>query len=140
MTLVEVLVALTIMGLAIAGITSGLGTASLASAAHRRTVTADQVVRNYAEAIKQKVRAGGYVDCAASGSYGASTVGYTVPTGFTVSQTQPTYQQLGSSLAVDTFVAGTCPTPDQGAQSLALTASSVDGRDTENLNMIVRRP
>lgn len=100
MTLVEVLVTLMIMGLAIAGITSGLGTASLASATHRRTVTADQVARNYAEAIKQYVRAGGYQTCAPSGAYSAATVGYTAPTGFTVTQTQPTYQQLGTSLNV----------------------------------------
>lgn len=100
MTLVEILVALTIMGLAIAGITAGLGTASTASATHRRTVNADTVVRDYAEAIKHWVRAGHYRDCAGSGYYSATAVGFTPPDGYQVSQTQTTYQQLGSALNV----------------------------------------
>ena len=63
MTLAEVLVAITILGLSIAGITQALGTASLASADHRKQVNADIVVRAYAEAIKERVRArqDGYV-------------------------------------------------------------------------------
>ena len=106
MTLVEVLVTLTIMGLAIAGITSALGTASSASAAHRRTVNADTIVRNYAEAIKQSVAAGRYIDCAGPGAYGKDNLvpPFSVPFGYSVDQSQPAYQQLSNLnvvLAVD---------------------------------------
>jgi Mg-chelatase subunit ChlD len=99
MTLVEVLVAIAILGLAIAGITAGLGTASSASAAHRRTVNADTVVRDYAEAIKQYVRAGNYANCAASGTYKSNLI-YTPPTGYDVSQSQPLFQDLSGVLDV----------------------------------------
>ena len=98
MTLVEVLVTLTIMGLAIAGITSALDTAPSASAAHRRTVNADTIVRNYAEAIKQSVAAGRYIDCAGPGAYGKDNLvpPFSVPFGYSVDQSQPAYQQLSN--------------------------------------------
>lgn len=100
MTLVEVLVALTILGLAVAGITQSLGGASIASAAHRRTVSADTVVRDYAEAVKDWVVNGGYANCAASGAYNDTAIGFATPAGFKVSQTQTTYQNLSGSLNV----------------------------------------
>lgn len=86
-SLVEVLVAVTILGVAVAGITSGLGTASLASDYHRKGVNADTVVRDYAEAIKQHVRRGRYMECATNSAtgndYSPDQVGYTVPSGYT---------------------------------------------------------
>lgn len=100
MTLVEVLVALAILGLAIAGIASSLGGASIASANHRRTVTADTVVRDYAEAIKHYVDTGHYVDCAGAGTYRDTTVGFATPPGFNVTQAQAVYQDLSGALNV----------------------------------------
>jgi uncharacterized protein YegL len=62
MTLTEVLVSITILGLSVTGIASGLGTAAMSSDRHRKEVTADTLVRDYAEAIKEYVRVVGYAD------------------------------------------------------------------------------
>ena len=64
MTLAEVLVTITILGLSITGMTAALGVGSTASAKHRDQVNADMVVRDYAESIKEWVRLGGYGSCA----------------------------------------------------------------------------
>jgi prepilin-type N-terminal cleavage/methylation domain-containing protein len=126
MTLVEILVALTILGLAIAGITSGLGTASLASATHRRTVNADTILRDYAEAIKQSVRAGNYKECAVSGDYNADKLvpAFNEPAGYRVSQTQSTYQQLGGALNVVLVLDTSYSITQAGAVSTVRNAAS----------------
>jgi prepilin-type N-terminal cleavage/methylation domain-containing protein len=99
MTLVEVLVTISILGIAIVGIISGLASTSRSTYVHRKQVTADVIVRSYGEAIKEQVRLGHYVDCATgdstsprrSGSYNSSTI-YTPPAGYVVSQDTPLYQ------------------------------------------------
>ena len=91
MTLVEVLITITILGISIVGIISGLGTTSRASYVHRRHVNIDVVVRSYAEAIKEKVRLGGYVNCEKKNDYNNAGI-YTPPAGYVVSQDTPRYQ------------------------------------------------
>ena len=93
MTLVEVLVTVVILGIAVVGILSGLGSASRSSYAHRKLVNSDVIVRSYAEAIKEKVRLGGYVNCAKKDDYNNSGI-YTPPAGagYVVSQDTPRYQ------------------------------------------------
>jgi prepilin-type N-terminal cleavage/methylation domain-containing protein len=87
MTLVEVLVTVTILGLAVAGIMGGMEAAARGSDIHRKGVNADTVVRDWAEAIKQRVRLGAYQECvpgdATPPDYSPSNVGYTsVPPGY----------------------------------------------------------
>jgi prepilin-type N-terminal cleavage/methylation domain-containing protein len=91
MTLVEVLITISILGIAVVGILSGLGSTSRASHVHRRHVDLDVVVRSYAEAIKEKVRLGGYVNCATENTYNNAGI-YTPPAGHVVSQATPQYQ------------------------------------------------
>jgi prepilin-type N-terminal cleavage/methylation domain-containing protein len=91
MTLVEVLVTVVILGIAVVGILSGLGSASRSSYAHRKLVNSDVIVRSYAEAIKEKVRLGGYVNCAKKNDYNNAGI-YTPPAGYVVSQDTPRYQ------------------------------------------------
>lgn len=135
LSLVEVLVAVSILGLAVTGILSSLGGASIASAAHRRTVSADTVLRDYAEAIKHHVEKGGYDDCpATTTSYSPTSIGFTYPSAiYSVTHSEPLYQGA-------TGFSSACPAPDGGAQSVTLTVSSLVGTDSETLSMIVRKP
>ena len=70
-TLAEVLVAIVILSIAGVAIVSGMASASLASDTHRKEVTADTVVRSYANVIKQRAQLGFYVPCAAPLAYTA---------------------------------------------------------------------
>lgn len=78
-TLVEILIALVIMGLVMGAIFATYATASTGSKGERDLVTADAALRNYAEAAKQGARS-----CKTAGA--PFTVKYTPPpTGFLVS-------------------------------------------------------
>lgn len=147
MTLVEVLVALTILGIAVISIVGSLGNASKASDQHRKQATADTVIKSFAEAIKQKVSIGAYVLCPSvpstytAPSAGAPAVstyfrpiaGWTAPTGYSVGVTSVKFWN-GTSFST------TCPGTDGGAQLLSLSAWSSDLRDTEKLEIVVRKP
>jgi prepilin-type N-terminal cleavage/methylation domain-containing protein len=132
MTLSEILVAVAILGIAVATIVGGLAQASSSSDRHRKAATADTALKSFAEHIKQKVAVGAYVQCptTTTSSY-ASLSGWTAPTGYTVSVDSVKYWN-GSSFDA------ACPTAvppsterDQGAQLLKLVAASSDGRASE---------
>lgn len=63
-TLVEICITLVIIGLVVGAFLATYATASTASKAHRDLVTADAVLRDYAEATKNAVRS-----CTGGGSY-----------------------------------------------------------------------
>ena len=137
LTLVECLVAVAIIGIAIIGIVSALGTASLASDYHRKQVTADTVIRSYTEALKQQIHLGGYQTCpATASSYAIPTAVWQPPSGYSVSITSIKYLQSTSGTTFSTSCAGS----DQGAEQMTVTATSSDGRDRETLDLIVRAP
>jgi type II secretory pathway pseudopilin PulG len=56
-TLVELLVAMSILGVAVVALVSGIGTSVLVSDVHRKEATAGAVVRTYGEAIAAAVDA-----------------------------------------------------------------------------------
>jgi len=138
MSLVEVLIAVALLGLAIATIAGGIGTAASASDRHRKRVNADTVIRSYAEAIQQRAKVF-YVDCAASYSLPAGynwepRHGYTAE----VPSTSIRYLQPNGSFGTrqDCLTNG-----DRGAQRLTLRVTSDDPRDTpETLEIVVRTP
>ena len=76
-TLVEIVLTIVIVGLAVAALLAGLGTAASASKSHRDLATADVVMRDYAEATKAIVRT-----CTPGSTY---SVSYTGTSGFTPS-------------------------------------------------------
>ena len=55
-SLIEIIFAIVIIGLVVSAITAAISTSENGSTAHRQMVTADTVMRNYAEAVKQAVR------------------------------------------------------------------------------------
>lgn len=131
-TLIELLVAIAVMGIAAVAIVGSLTTGILVSGIHRNEATAGAAVRGYAEAIETSIAAGNYVDCASTSSYSASAVAFAAPTGFVISAYTITYW-TGSAW-------GSCTTPDGGVQRVTLTVSSADGKAVESLAVILRKP
>ncbi|HJQ47749.1 MAG TPA: type II secretion system protein [Amycolatopsis sp.] len=126
-TLLELLVAVVILGIAGVAIAGGLITSVRASDIHRKQATAGAAVRDYAETIETAVdTGGGYVAC------GTPAYTYAAPPGFsrTISQIQ---YWTGSA-----FQSG-C-TSDSGLQRLTLQVASSDGRASEQLVVVIRKP
>lgn len=80
-SLVEILIAVVIIGLVMGAIFATYATAATSSKSQRDFVTADTVLRTYAETAKQAVRS----TCTLSNAGTAVPVNYTPPAGFTVS-------------------------------------------------------
>lgn len=130
-TLIELLVSVTILGLAGVALISSLSTAVVVSDVQRKQTTAGATVRNYAEAIENAVVTNGY-QASCTPVYAA---GFTPPAGISAPQVTAVSFWTGSAFP-PVCDAGT----DRGAQRLTLQASSVDGRATERLTIVVRNP
>jgi len=140
-TLVELLVALVILGVAVVAIVFGLGTSVLMSDVHRKQTQANVTARDYAEALQDAVTTNqsNYVNCATPADYGPGTAkitatGFSVPTGYNASVTSLKYWDGTSA-----FVSA-CPATDTGLQQVTLRVSSTDTRATESLTLVLRLP
>jgi type II secretory pathway pseudopilin PulG len=129
-TLIELLMAVAIMGIAVVAIVGGIGTSILMSDVHRKQATAGAVVRQYAEAIESSVAAGNYVDCATVAAY-SSPPGLSIPPGYTATAT--------AASSWTGLVWDTCSI-DNGYQKITLTVRSNDTRASESLDVILRKP
>ncbi|MGZ4452753.1 MAG: prepilin-type N-terminal cleavage/methylation domain-containing protein [Nocardioides sp.] len=130
-TLVEVLVTVVILGLAGVAVAGGLALSARASDMHRKETTGGAYVRSFAEAIQEYVGADHYRDCAGADFYTAK-VTLALPSGFTASQDK--------ALSIGpTGAAATCTT-DPGIQRVTLHVASSDGRATESLTVLLRKP
>lgn len=136
-TLVEMLVALVILGVAAVAILAGLQLSVTTSDIHRKQTTGGAYARSYAEAIQRYVAsaAGHYVACAGADAYAPATVGFAaeLPTGYTATQA------AARRVAPD-GAAGPCSGNDTGVQQVDVTVSSQDGRAAERLTVLLRRP
>ncbi|HEY3261097.1 MAG TPA: type II secretion system protein [Pseudonocardiaceae bacterium] len=132
-SLLEVLIAVAIMGTALVAIVGSLVTAILVSDIHRRQATAGTAVRDYGEAIENAVAGGGYVGCATAASY-ASPGAFAAPAGYTKSVV------AGSLRYWSGGAWQTSCTTDSGLQQLTIQVASDDGRATERLALVLRKP
>jgi prepilin-type N-terminal cleavage/methylation domain-containing protein len=127
LTLVEVLMAVAILGIGVVAIVGGMMTSIKSSDLERRAADAQTAVRAYAEAVAGAT----YAACASS----YATTGFTAPTGFTTSMTVSYWNATTSSFG------STCTVPtDSGLQKVALTVAATDGRATETLTIAKRKP
>ena len=78
-SLIEILVAVLIMGTAVVAIVGGLLASVKMSDVHRKQATSGGLARDYAELIDRHVAGSGYVACAGPAVYSPATVGYTLP-------------------------------------------------------------
>lgn len=140
-TLVEVLVAVAILGLAGVAVLVGMGLAAKASRIHRAETTGSAQLRSYAEDIQQTVTNDPtkYTTACANQAtaYLGSAVGFSTPTGFN----DPTYtiQSIGQNSSGQVINVG-CGSTDVGLQKLTLSMASKDGSTTETLAFVLRRP
>lgn len=139
-TLLELLIAVAIMGIAVVAIVGGVATSILMSDIHRKQATAGAYVRNYAEAVVAYVDAETPASTAnfAGGSspdYSASAVGFTAPAGgFDASVSSVWCWDDGSTKFISSCAAASA------VQQVTLNIASSDLRASETLTVIVRKP
>jgi Tfp pilus assembly protein PilV len=131
-SLLELLIAITIMGIAVVAIMAGLTTSILMSDIHRKQATAGTAVRDYAEALQNFVAADNYVACATPASY--ALPGFAVPAGYAKTVVAGSMKYWNG-----TSWQSSCST-DLGLQQLAVQVASSDARATEQVVVVLRRP
>lgn len=132
-TLIEVVFAIFILGTAAVAITESMLVSTKLSDVQRKEANAASDVRDYAEAIQNYVAgtSSHYQSCAAANFYAPGVVGYTVPSGYTASQS--------AALTWNNTSWGACST-DPGFQRVTISISSADSRASEKLDVVLRRP
>ncbi|MFQ6144211.1 type II secretion system protein [Streptomyces seoulensis] len=122
-TLVEVLVAVVLIGVAFVTILGGIGTAIVSSVTQQKVTTADSVVRSAAE----KVVGDPYVSCARGYETPAP------PAGYTVTVEVEYWDGVGA-------FGRPCPTADTGVQKVTLTVRSTGPRPVRDVTLeVVKR-
>lgn len=117
-TLVEILITVVLIGVVFSALAIALATGSTTSNEHRNLVTADALLRDYAEAAKSAARA----DCATSSTYATTTT--SLPAGFSV-VAGPTN--------------GMCAPDSASVQQVQFTVS-IPGGTQRSLSIDVRNP
>jgi type II secretory pathway pseudopilin PulG len=130
-TLLELVIAVAVMGVAVVAIVGGMGTAVMMSDIHRKQATAGATARDYAETAQAWV-AGGHYDAGTAPDYRPATVGYVAPSGYSAAQVSVTCWN-GSAWTG-------CAQAQQGLEQLAVQVSSVDGRASEQVVVVLRKP
>jgi type II secretory pathway pseudopilin PulG len=139
-TLLELLIAVVIMGIALVAIIGGLGAGILMSDVHRKQALAAAYVRDYAEAIETAVAASAsaYAPCTAA-SYESTPV-----TGFDSTNYQKSLIHDPLSPNRPRYWDGSAwqysCTTDRGLQQVTLMVKSVDNHVVEKLVLVIRKP
>ena len=121
-TLIEVLLSIVIIGAIFGAFFAAITTSSSTSTAHRNFVTADALLRDYAETAKAAAR----TDCPSSTTYTTTTT--SLPSGFTVAN--------GSGF---TGTEGICPTDTSSVQEAEFTVTLPNGA-IRSLQIDLRTP
>jgi type II secretory pathway pseudopilin PulG len=124
-TLLELVMAVAIMGIVVVALVGGIATSILMSDIHRKQATAGAYVRNYAEAVTTH-----YDASATASNYLPAAVGFTAPTGFAGTVTSVSCWNDTS------MVFGTCTTAN-AVQQVTLSVDSTDSRASESLVVVV---
>jgi Tfp pilus assembly protein PilV len=131
-SLIELLVALLIMGTTVVAVVGGLGTAIMMSDVHRKQATAAAYLNTYAANIESVVAASPtqYVACATSASYPSYNPGL------------PYHAEIVNPVRYwnGTNAFTTSCAPDTGVQRLTLHVWSTDGRADRSMDIVVRKP
>jgi len=126
-TLIELIIAVAIMGIAVVAIVGGIATSILMSDVHRKQATAGASVRDYAEAVA------GHYNPSATPTYLPSAVGFAAPNGFTAAVTSVKCWNDTSNVFSD------CTTAN-AVQQVTLSVASTDSRASESVAVVVRQP
>ena len=143
-SLIEILVAVLILGITATAIMGGLLTSVKLSDVHRKQATAGADVRSYAESVTRAVAAGGYQPCAVTSAYlpvtdmDPKTVDFTPASGGTAAVVGVEYWS-DSGPATAWSWKPSCAV-DLGLQRVTLQVRSADSRATEQTVVVVRLP
>lgn len=132
-TLVELMMAIAIIGIAAVAILGGLIVSIKTSTVHRNEATGGAYVRSFAEAIQNHVDANGYTACGAAAATYQGVAVPNLPSGFTKTVTN-VESWTGSAW-------GACTAT--GIQRIRLSVTSTGDathRATETLIVVLRRP
>ncbi|MFF1822382.1 type II secretion system protein [Kribbella sp. NPDC058245] len=129
-SLLELVVAIALMGVAIVAVMAGLTTTVLMSDTQRKEATAVATVRNYAEALQNYVANGHYMACATT----YAVPGFAVPEGFTAKVVSGSVQYWTGALWLPLCL------PDRGLQRVRVAVASTDGRAAQTLDVVLRKP
>jgi prepilin-type N-terminal cleavage/methylation domain-containing protein len=132
-TLLEMLIAVAIMGIAAVALMAGLTTSVMMSDIHRKQATAGAAVRDYAEALQNYVAGGHYIDSCASPA-GYALASFAVPSGYQHSVVAGSIRYWNGSAWQSTC------TTDKGLQKLTVQVASDDNRATERVVVVLRKP
>jgi type II secretory pathway pseudopilin PulG len=128
-TLLELIVAIAILGVCVVAIGAGITLSIKMSTIHRNQATANAFLHNYAETLQSS-----YPVC--SGSIASDYTGsLAAPSGFT----SPAATVKFWDPTAAKFVASGCPTSDPGLRQISLTLTSSDGLVAESLVFVVRK-
>ena len=130
-TLIELLIAVAIMGIAVVAIVGGIATTILMSDIHRKQATAGAYLRDYAETLQ-----GSYTSCTSGAPDYAALLAEPVGGQFTAPTATVTYWDTVSR----SFSGSSCPPTDPGLQQVTLTLASADSRASESLVVVLRQP
>lgn len=159
-TLLEIVIAVMIMGIGTTAVLGAMGTAISTSSMHRQQTVAGRILDNFAEHMKSEVSAP-YVSCTASPGAPAAYAGYrdafvalaaAASTASTPNNVhEPEIGRYTLSVAVsagvpaatlgadpgvtypDPSAPGACSSTDEGIQQLTLTVTTPDGRAGESV-------
>lgn len=131
-SLIELIIAVAIMGIAVVAIVGGIATTILMSDIHRKQATAGAYVRTYAEALETYLTLPGNFNPTTSAGALQSAVGFATPAGFTATVTPPVQCWTGTAF-------GTCLGTNT-VQQVRLNVASMDARASESLVVVVRKP
>jgi prepilin-type N-terminal cleavage/methylation domain-containing protein len=133
-TLIEVLLAVLIIGIASTAVLLTFSEGVAVSGTHRRLSTTDVDARTYAERLASAIDSGSlaYVACAGTNVY-ASPPGFTPLAGDSVTVTTVSYWN-GTA-----FSSSCTPSTDLGIQRLAVTVANTNGAATRPIQVIVRK-
>ncbi len=130
-SLIELIIGITVLGIVSISIGAGVTLSVLVSDQHRKQTTADYFLHNYAEAIQSA----SYTTCTSGVAPNYVTIaGLATPTSF--SAPSQTAIKFWNGTA---FVTG-CPGTDLGLQQVTLKLTSTDGRASESIVVVVRKP
>ncbi|WP_112243931.1 type IV pilus modification PilV family protein [Kribbella monticola] len=130
-SLLELVVAVALMGVAVVAVMSGLTTTVLMSDVQRKQATVGVVVRDYAEALQQYVASGHYVACGST----YNVPDFVAPQGFSAKVVAGSVQYWSVGLTWLPLCL-----LDTGLQRVRVSATSADGRATEYVYVVLRRP
>ena len=132
-TLIEVLITISIMGIAFTGLLAGLATAIRLSGIHRGQANAAVVLVSAADSVKNQ----SYVACPSvtTSSYNP-TSGVTLPSGWSSSNVTILSVKPWNGSAFQ----ASCPATDQGLQLITSKATSPDSSSSEQVDLVKRVP